>query len=295
MQSQETSKQAYWPQLSKLLLPFLTWLLLLLAASNPVWIDKAIPLKQQGRNLFLAVDISGSMQTKDMQYRGENVSRLATIKAIAKQFIKERPVDRFGLILFGSKAYLQTPLTHDHKTISNMLDDATPGLAGTRTAIGDAIALAIKRLKDNRHHNNVLILLTDGQNNAGHVLPTEAAKLAAQQKIKIYTIGLGANQLLVPTLFGNRTINPSADLDASMLKQIAQLTGGEFFRATSPAELQATYQSIDKLEPSPSKGLILHPRKTLFYWPLMIGLLISIWLALQALLSKPADWSKETI
>ncbi len=169
---------------------------------------ETIVLPQKGRDIMLAVDISGSMKMEDMSIKGQSVSRLAVVKMVGKEFINSRKGDRLGLILFGSRAYLQTPLTFDTKTVQHMLNDATIGLAGMQTAIGDAIGLAAKRLLDISQENRVLILLTDGGNNSGAVSPLSAAKLAAENNIRIYTIGFGADQLTVPTMFGRQTINP---------------------------------------------------------------------------------------
>lgn len=262
---------------------FAVWSLLIIAAANPAWLGKPVSLPRSGRDIMLAVDLSGSMRIPDMTESGRQVDRLAVVKQVASQFIKQRTGDRLGLILFGSKAYLQTPLTYDRKTVVAMLQDATIGLAGQQTAIGDAIGLGIKRLLKYPKDSRVLILLTDGSSNAGAVTPLSAAKLAAKEGIKVYTIGLGADRLEVPSFFGNQVLNPSQDLDVSTLQTIAKTTGGKFFRAKNTKALQSIYKAIDQLEPTISDSAVFRPITTLFMWPLGIALILSFLLGLHKL------------
>ena len=273
-QQRSISRHHYLPYLT-----YLAWLLLVIAAAGPQWLGPPIELPQSGRDLMLAMDLSGSMQIPDMQLNGHKVDRLRFVKSVAKQFVEERKGDRLGLILFGTRAYLQTPLTFDRKTIQHMLDDATIGLAGPQTAIGDAIGLAIKRLKDTPQKSRVLILLTDGASNAGVLKPVHAAEMAAEHHIKIYTIGIGATRLLVPGLFGPQLINPSNDLDESTLKQIATVTGGLFFRAQNTQDLRKVYRTIEQLEPISQDKTVFRPITAYYQWPLGIALLISLFLA----------------
>ena len=169
----------------------LCWLLLILASARPQWVGEETELPETGRDLILAVDVSGSMEIADMGDGRAN--RMDVVKQVAGDFIRRREGDRIGLILFGSEAYLQTPLTFDHATVANLLQDTVIGIAGRETAIGDAIGMAIKHMRHLRHTTEeaVLVLLTDGANNAGHVLPRKAAELAAQQGLRVYTIGVG--------------------------------------------------------------------------------------------------------
>lgn len=265
------------------------WGLLVLAAAGPQWYGVPIPLERSGRNIFLALDVSGSMQIPDMRLNNRTVDRLTVVKAVADQFVAQRKGDRLGLILFGSKAYLQTPLTFDRKTVQYMLNDATVGLAGERTAIGDAIGIAIKRLRKISATSRVLILLTDGANNEGALEPLEAAKIAAKEKIRIYTIGIGAYQVQSDQLnfLSRQIINPSADLDEKTLKTIAQMTGGIFFRAANTEELQQVYQQIDRLEPTIDKPDFFRPITPYYYWPFGLALLLSIGLAVKSVV--PAE------
>ena len=262
----------------------LIWLLLLCAAAKPLWLGKAQPLTVSARDLMLAVDISGSMETKDMQLGSKMVNRLVGIKVVLDGFIKERSQDRMGLILFADNAYIQTPLTMDHKTLAIFLNEAQIGFAGQKTAIGDAIGLALKRMQNNEQKNRVLVLLTDGANTAGAVTPIEAAMMAAKHGLKIYTLGFGADEYMVNSIFGNRTINPSADLDEESLKKIAALTGGKYFRARSIDELAKIYQLLDELEPQVIAATVITPQRSLFYWPLGMALLISLLWAIGYLL-----------
>lgn len=252
----------------------LSWLCLLTAAARPQWVGPPQAQQRSGRALMLAVDLSGSMRTEDMDLAGQPVSRFEAVEAIAGDFIRRRSGDELGLILFGSQAFLVTPLTYDLSAVHAQLQSAVVGLAGTETAIGDAIAVAVKRLSAMPEQARVLVLLTDGVNNTGNIAPREAARAAKAAGVRIYTIGVGATQMTVPGFFGSQLINPSADLDADMLTTIAKETGGQFFRATDGSELANAYRAIDALEPMPQQGPTLRPRHELFRWPLAAAILL---------------------
>ncbi len=256
------------------------WCLLVLASSRPQWLGDPIEQGISGRDLMLAVDLSGSMDAKDFIVKGEAVDRLTATKAVASQFIEKRVGDRLGLILFGTNAYLQTPLTFDRKTVQILLNEAALGLAGESTAIGDAIGLAIKRLKSEEVSSRVLILLTDGANTAGNVTPLKAAELAAEHQLKIYTIGIGADEMVVKSFFGSRKVNPSRDLDEKTLTAIAEKTGGQYFRARDTAELEKIYQILDKLEPIEKDTQYFRPRSELFFWPLGGALILTFFISI---------------
>ncbi len=264
-------------------IPFLIWVLLVIAAAGPQWLGKPLALPRSGRDIMLAVDISGSMQIPDMAFHGQRTDRLSIVKYAADNFIKQRTGDRLGLILFGSKAYLQTPLTFDRKTVEQMLNDASIGLAGTQTAIGDAIGLAIKRLSNTPQKSRVLILLTDGANNSGVVSPLSAAKVAAKAGIKIYTIGIGASQMIVPGVFGPMAVKTNNELDEKSLKQIAKITGGLFFRAQNGKDLERVYQRLDQLEPVTTDKNVFRPIMPLYPWPLASALILSMFMCLRIL------------
>ncbi len=253
----------------------MAWLALILSAMRPLWLGDPVDLPVSGRDLLLAVDLSGSMDEEDFEIRGRTVNRLTATKWVAGDFIARRIGDRIGLILFGEQAYLQAPLTFDRTTVRTLLDEAVIGLAGKATAIGDAIGLAVKRLREKKSGDRVLILLTDGANTAGAVAPQEAAELAAKEGLRIYTIGVGADAMLVRNLFGLRRINPAADLDEDTLRAIAETTGGKYFRARDTQELEEIYRLLDKLEPAASDPRQFRPQTTLFHWPLLCALLLS--------------------
>lgn len=247
------------------------WLLLVVAAARPERIGDELDVPVSGRNLMLAVDLSGSMDQKDFELGNRRVDRLTATKAVASDFIERREGDRIGLILFGERAYLQVPLTLDRKTVNVLLMEAFIGLAGEKTAIGDAITLAVRRVHEQQKEegDQVLVLLTDGANTAGEVEPLKAAELAQQVGLRIYTIGIGAEQLEVASLIGGRRrINPSADLDEETLTRIAELTGGRYFRATDTASLQDIYRLVDELEPVEEPESGFRPVKSLYFWPL---------------------------
>ena len=249
---------------------FLAWSALVVAVARPQTFADVIDLPDSGRDLMMAVDISGSMREQDLFLNNRPVTRMAVVKAVAEDFIAQRNGDRVGLILFGSQAYVQTPLTEDHETVRYFLRDAAIGLAGRSTAIGDAIGLSVKRLREREAETRVLILLTDGNNTAG-VMPMEAARLAADNNVRIYTIGIGSagsSQLR----FGLQR----QELDDATLRAVAEVTGGQFFRARDTAELQAIYADIDELEPTEEINEGFRPRAERFAWPLSVAFLLSV-------------------
>ncbi|MDQ7017267.1 MAG: VWA domain-containing protein [Gammaproteobacteria bacterium] len=266
-----------WP----LWLALLAWLLLVLAAARPQWMGEPILLPQSGRDLLLAVDLSGSMQEDDFEIGGRRVDRLTATKRVAGEFIQRREGDRIGLILFGAQAYVQVPLTFDRETVLTLLYESAIGLAGKETAIGDAIGLAVKRLQAVQSERRVLILLTDGANTAGEVAPLKAAQLAAEKGLKIYTIGVGATEKEVRSLFGTRRVNPSRDLDEKTLRAIAEQTQGRYFRARNTQELQQIYRLLDELEPSEGEAIRYRPRSALYPWLLLAVLLLALPLLLR--------------
>ena len=251
------------------------WALLVLAAMRPQWLGQPLPAPTSGRQIMLAIDCSGSMASEDMA-GGE--SRLQVVQEVAGRFIDQRRGDQIGLILFGTRPYLQAPLTLDIATAHQFLDEAVVGVAGPQTAIGDAIGLAIKELRQRETtggasmRQSVLILLTDGGNDAGVMPPLEAARLAAQTGLRIFTIGVGAAG--EQSLFGLTAGN--SDLDVDLLQKIASVTGGQYFRATDAEALRAVYRKIDELEPASGDKQWLRPAAEWFTWPLALALLLSV-------------------
>lgn len=278
-QTQTVSQTQQWP----LLLATIAWFLLVIASARPQWLGEPIEQAVSGRDLMLAVDLSGSMEAQDFFINKEPVDRLTAIKWVAGDFIKRRVGDRLGLILFGTQAYLQTPLTFDRQTVQTLLNESAIGLAGENTAIGDAIGLAVKRLKNQPDNSRVLILLTDGANTAGEVSPLKAAELAAANHLKIYTIGVGADEMIVRSFFGNRKVNPSQDLDENTLVKVAESTGGRYFRARNAAELENIYMLLDKLEPIEKDKQYFRPRSELYVWPLSLALGLAAFICLSRL------------
>lgn len=271
LQQQKTTKRN---PLFSFIIPWLLWLLLLSTIAKPIWYDQPIRIQQQSRDMILSLDLSGSMDEVDMPLNGKTVNRLTLVKSIVKDFVKTRQGDRLGLILFADHAYLQTPLTFDVETVSTMVDETQIGLVGNRTAIGESIAMAIKRFVENKNEQRVLILLTDGANTAGKIKPIVAAQQAAKNNIKIYTIGIGADEMIKRGFFGNQRVNPSADLDEKTLTKIATLTNGQYFRARNQEDLQKIYDTINQLQPVDSEFLEFRPEKNLFFWPLSLAILI---------------------
>ena len=260
----------------------LIWTLLVLAAAQPTWIGDPISLPTEGRDLMLAVDLSESMRMEDMQAGNDYVNRLVAVKAVINDFVERRKGDRLGLILFGSQAYVQAPLTFDRDTVKRFMTESQIGFAGPQTAIGDAIGLAVKRLRKRPGDRHVVILLTDGANTAGEVQPLAAAKFAAEHNITIYTVGVGADEVIRKSFFGlsQRKFNPSRDLDEKTLQQIAALTGGQYFRARNPEELLQIYRLVDQLEPIADDSKTFRPTISLFHWPLGIAAVLSLLIAL---------------
>jgi Ca-activated chloride channel family protein len=268
--SQAGTRSNHW----QLLLNLLVWTLLLVAASRPVWVEKPIERQQPVRDLMLAIDISQSMETTDFSdANGQEINRLAAVKEVVHGFIDKRKDDRIGLIVFGTGAYPQAPLTLDHTSLSLLLDDTGIGMAGPNTAIGDAIGLSLKLLEQAHEQEKVLILLTDGNDTSSAITPDHAAAMAAAKGVVIHTIGIGD-----PNAEGEAKVNLQG------LQDIAQATGGRFFRAEDRNALDQVYTTLDKLTPHQVKTLSHQPKLDLFWWPLGAALALLAMYHLGALL-----------
>ncbi|MBX2881280.1 MAG: VWA domain-containing protein [Granulosicoccus sp.] len=268
-----------WKKWLRIVLLSLAWVALLTATARPQSYGEPIGVPVSGRDLLLCIDISGSMRETDLYAGNNRATRMAVVKQVAKDFVSRRTGDRIGLIMFGSQAYVQTPPTYDHDTVQHFLSEATVGLAGRSTAIGDAIGLGVKRLRDRPDASRVLILLTDGENSAGVVDPIQAARLAAESDIRIYTIGVGSDQQTLSMAFGSGR----SELDERTLRAISDTTGGQYFRARNSQELANIYQQIDRLEPTLKDTESFRPLNELFFWPLGLALLLSlVWSSLSS-------------
>ncbi|RJG11072.1 VWA domain-containing protein [Pseudomonas cavernicola] len=259
--SQSGARGSNW----QLLLNLLVWALLVVAVARPVWVEKPIEQTQPVRDLMLAIDISQSMEATDYtNANGQRVDRLTAVKQVVQGFIDKRKDDRLGLIVFGTGAYPQAPLTLDHASLSILLDEIGIGMAGPNTAIGDAIGLTIKMLESAQEKDKVLILLTDGNDTGSAIPPQHAAEMAANKGIVIHTIGIGDPQA---------TGDSKVDLDA--LQQISRSTGGRFFRAEDSDALNQVYATLDSITPHEVQKLSHQPKRDLFWIPLgaAVGLL----------------------
>lgn len=249
----------------------LSWIFLILSLTQPVWVGEPQISSQKNHNIMMVLDISGSMQLNDMRLNHRAVKRIDIVKNAAQHFINMRDNDNIGLILFGTKAYVQTPLTPDKQTLSERIDDASVGLAGNTTSIGDALGLAVKRLQRVPKKNRIIILLTDGASNTGVLTPLKAAEIAKSEHCRVYTIGLGQSE---SDQINNQIFPISQDgtLDEATLKKIAAITGGQYFRATDSRSLDNIYKNINALETTKDKTTPFYPKKLLYPWFAAISL-----------------------
>lgn len=259
-------------------LAVLAWLLLCVAAARPQLLGEVTQPPQSGRDLLLAVDLSGSMAAEDMRLGGRMVDRLTAVKAVLGDFLERRAGDRVGLVLFGERAYAVTPLTLDRNSVRQQLFDSVIGLAGQETAIGDAITLAVKRLSDPDEKSaesgqKVVILLTDGVNTAGSIQPDRAAQLAQSADVRVHTIGFGGEGQ--DNFFGMRMQGPP-QIDEAALKRVADTTGGRYFRARDTQELAGIYAELDRIEPVARPGEVLQPRIERYVLPLSLAAVLAL-------------------
>lgn len=276
----QQSNRLFWILLS------LSWLFLVIALMQPEKVDQFKQVKNKGYDLMLAVDISSSMQALDFSTKIKNISRLDVVKDVVGKFVLGRQGDRVGLVTFGENAYLHVPLTLDTISVSRMLNDTVSGMAGNATSIGDAIGLSVRTLRERPEGSRVLVLLTDGEDNASSIPPLEAAKLAKQYGIRIYTIGVGKNgQVPFPTRFGGYTM-VKVSMDEKLLKEIATLTGGQYFLATDQKALESIYHKINELEKTESNQTTFLIREPFYYYPLGLAMAFLLLLSLYQLLDR---------
>ena len=271
------------PISGSLALAALAWLMLVSAAARPQMPQAPGSQPVSGRNLMLAFDVSGSMATADLQLDGQAVSRLQAARTLADDFLKRRQGDRVGLIVFGSQAYLHTPLTFDLDAVRAALATMESGLAGPETALGDAIGLATKHLQPLADPARELIVLTDGANTAGTLAPSRAAWVAQRAGVRIHAVGIGA----LPA--GKSEAKALAGgLDEATLQQISEQTAGSYLRATDSTAVQTFFAQIDQIAPTAQGTSISRPQRQLFVWPLALALMLTCGLALRRLLREGA-------
>ncbi|WP_157982781.1 VWA domain-containing protein [Aliidiomarina minuta] len=258
------------------LLPVLTWLALLSALAQPQWVGEPVTLQEERREIMIALDLSASMQADDMTLNGRQATRLEAAHHILADFIERRKGDRVGLIVYADSAYVYAPITRDLNTVAQLAREAQIGLAGQRTALGDAIGLSIRYFTERESEEQVVLMLTDGMINTGVINAEEALHLASSHDVKIHTIGIGSEEMVVRGIFGERRINPSADLDEVFLNQIAEASGGQYFRARNSAEMEQIYRLIDQIEPIQDEENSMRPRKALFHWPLALAFVLAL-------------------
>ncbi len=263
----------------KTLLLALLWLTLILALMRPEWLEPYSEVRTEGYDLMLAVDASRSMDALDFTVNGRQVTRMAVVKGVIGRFIQAREGDRIGMIVFGSQAFVLSPLTLDIEAVHDLVGSIVTRMAGDGTAIGDAIGLAVKKLRDRPEGSRVLILLTDGENTEGSLPPRLAAQLAAQEGVRIYTIGVGSKGL-VPFMENGRMTEQKMEIDEDLLTDIAKMTGGAYFRATDTDALEKIYQRIDAMEKTQAESRTVMIPSPLYRWPLGVALLVLLVLGL---------------
>tara|TARA_R110002072_G_scaffold216658_1_gene374053 strand:+ start:9173 stop:10186 length:1014 start_codon:yes stop_codon:yes gene_type:complete len=262
----------------------LIWILVVIAGSRPQWVGEPIQIPTTGRDMMLTLDMSGSMEARDMFLNNTQLSRFQVMKAVISDFVEKRTGDRLGLTLFAAHAYMLTPMTYDLNTVATMVAELEIGMIDeSATAIGDAIGLSIKNLRQQPENNRILILLTDGINNAGELTPLQAAQLARTEGIKMHIVGIASDQFGQRSMFGNRPGGLVSEIDDEAMQEAAGLTGGLYFRARTLEDMIEIYDELDQMEPIEQDEQTYRPVTQLFHWPLGAALLLSFLLALSAM------------
>lgn len=256
-------------------LQWLLWLLLVLALMGPQWLTPQRHLKTNGHDLLLTVDASHSMEALDFSVQGRQVSRMSVLKGVMGRFVSGRVDDRIGLIIFGSQAYVLAPLSPDRLAVQQILEGLVPGIAGPGTALGDAITLSVKKLRERPEGSRVMVLIADGDNTSGIVPPVEAARIARHEGARIYVIGVGSLERSIPIMEAGRIVHrEDLSMDETVLRQIASITDGVYFRATDTQALETIYARIDALEKTEVETHTTWIPAPLYRWPLGAALLI---------------------
>jgi len=267
-----------------LLCCILIWILVVIASSRPQWVGEPVQIPTTGRDMMLTLDLSGSMEARDMFLNNTQLSRFQVMKAVVADFVDKRQGDRLGLALFAAHAYVMTPMTHDLSTVRKLVDELEIGVIDeSATAIGDAIGLSVKHMREQPENERVLILLTDGINNSGELTPIQAAQLARTEGIKMHVVGIASDQFAQRSMFGNRPGGLRSEIDDDTMALIAEMTGGRYFRARTLEDMIQIYDELDRMEPIEQDEQTYRPITLLFYWPLGAALLLSYLLALSAM------------
>ena len=258
-------------------LRYLALACLIVALARPQKVDSSSQVQESGIDIMLAIDLSPSMEALDYHKDGQDLSRVEAVRETVGPFIEDRPNDRIGMVVFAGDAYLMSPLTLDHDWLLQNVDRLHVGLAGDATAIGSALVVCANRLRDEPGKSKIIVLLTDGANNAGRITPFAAAQAAAALGIKIYTIGAGSNDVAkFPTtdMFGRRVYTTiPVDIDVDALKKIAEIGGGKFYRAADYDTIKNVYKQINQLEKTKVAVKRFQHVKEYFAWALYPGLL----------------------
>jgi len=259
---------------AKMLLLVLIWCLIVVALARPQKVGNPLPVKNESRDILLVMDISNSMNEIDFEYKNRVYDRLSAVKNVAANFIDARASDRIGLVLFGTRAYLQVPLTYDKQSLKEVLQETDAGMAGDSTSIGDAVGVALKNIatEKDKTANKVIILLTDGENNDGSLSLPQAISLAKEENVKVYTIGVGSDSRSF--FSGLFSVPVASGLDESGLKELAKETAGRYFRAKDVSSLQRIYAEINELEPQKSQGRFVREVQELYIYPAGAALLL---------------------
>lgn len=284
LQLHSDSSRHYNKNLLILLCCALIWTLVVTASSRPQWVGEPVEIPTTGRDMMLTLDLSGSMEARDMFLNNTQLSRFQVMKAVISDFVEKRTGDRIGLGLFAAHAYVLTPMTHDLDTVGRLVEELEIGMIDeSATAIGDAIGLSVKHLRTQPENNRILILLTDGINNAGELTPMQAAQLARTEGIKMHIVGVASDQFAQRSLFGSRAGALVSEIDDEAMAAAAQMTGGQYFRARTLEDMIRIYEDLDAMEPIEQDEQTYRPISQLFHWPLGAALLLSFLLALAAM------------
>lgn len=255
----------------RFLMPALVWSLVVIAMAGPRVITPTIGLPMSGRDVMLALDLSGSMVRDDFYLDGQTVTRLDAVKRVGAEFVRGRAGDRLGLVAFGSEAYVAAPPSFDVEAVANSVERMVIGISGRATNISDAIGISLKRLNQSDAASKVVILLSDGANNAGSTKPRDVSRLAGDMGVRVHTIALGPKEL-------RTTPNERGVVDARTLQAVADLSGGQMFRVRTTEDLKSVMEEIDRLEPTARSGLSAEVYRDLWIWPAILAAVGCVWI-----------------